>query len=171
MWLRLWPLEWFALALQDSFAESSRRLTGDELADASLVFGESLDPTPVRIVSTGVAYTPMALGNTIRIGLHGGIDRPTLIHELAHVWQYQTRGPSYISNSALHQTWSAMRTGSTLAAYEVTDEDLAATSIHDLPAEKQAMIVETWFSSESARRDPRHCRFVEEVRWSRRPNR
>lgn len=92
------------------------------------------------------------------------MDPVTLIHELAHVWQYQTKGPAYISDSAWHQVSAVLATGSRRAAYDLTEADLNAESIHHLPAEKQAVIIECWFANPALREDPDYARFLAEVR-------
>ena len=96
--------------------------------------------------------------------MDGSIDRRTLIHELTHVWQYQTKGTRYISDSILHQVGAAIATGSRNAAYIVTADDLRARSIHDLPAEKQAVVVETFFADPSVRTNSDYQRFIGQVR-------
>lgn len=156
-----------ALALHDALSWKARELTGDERLDARLVFGDSVDLTAIRIVSTWIANSPVALGNTIRVGGHGLIDRATLIHELAHVWQFQTQGSAYVSDSVYHQMASVIRTGSRASAYALGDLDLSVNSIRDLPAEKQAVIIECYFADPMARRDHRFQRFIAEVRSSR----
>lgn len=157
-------LERVALALHDAFSWDARQLTDDEIGDARSVFGGAIDLEPVRIVTTWIANSPVALGNTIRVGGDGAIDRSTLIHELAHVWQYQTGGTFYISDSVYHQLASVFRTGSRRGAYCVRPEDLTTDSIHHLPVEKQAMVIETYFAFPAARTDARFCRLIEEIR-------
>jgi len=76
------------------------------------IFGDSIDLDPVRIgftkLITGdtIAYT---MGNKILIPESTKLDGPDLVHEMTHVWQYQTRGTRYISDSALHQVFQGRR--------------------------------------------------------------
>jgi hypothetical protein len=64
-----------------------------------------------------------------------------LIHELTHVWQGQHAVP-FMSNSALHQTLSAIENdGKTGAAYEYSP----GQPWGQYNAEQQASIVEDWF--------------------------
>lgn len=63
-----------------------------------------------------------------------------LIHELAHIWQFQQRGPSYITSSLGAQIAAWAKTGSRLNAYDRRD-----ALARDLPwsqwnAEQQAQI-------------------------------
>jgi hypothetical protein len=99
--------------------------------------------------------------------MNGSIDHQTLIHELMHIWQYQTMGTQYISDSIWHQVGAAVATGSRAAAYEVTDADMRTRSLSALPAEKQAVIVETYFANPNIRSDPNYRRFIEQVRRAR----
>jgi hypothetical protein len=165
--VRFPTLELFSALHGDALSLGGRPLSRAELEDARFVFRESISLDKVRIVKAVVANAPTTLGNFIRIQMNGEISRQTLIHELAHVWQYQTKGTQYISDSLCHQVGATIATGSRNAAYDVSEEDLRARSIHTLPAEKQAMIVETFFASSRARTDPAYQRFIEEVRRAR----
>ena len=163
---RLPALEALATQYGGAFARDARPLTEAERADAVVVFAGALELDPIRIVSASIVNSPATLGNIIRAPQHGEIDRVTLIHELAHVWQYQTRGTAYIFDSVWHQVSATLTTGSRHAAYVLTWEDLAAGSIHDLPAEKQAVIIERWFAQPALRQHPDYTRFLAEVRAS-----
>ena len=163
---RLPALEALATQYGELFSRDSRPLTEAERADAVVVFADALDLDPIRIVSASIVNSPATLGNIIRAPRDGEMDRATLIHELAHVWQYQTRGTSYISDSVWHQVSATLTTGSRQAAYELTWEDLAAGSIYDLPVEKQAVVIERWFAEPALRQHPDYSRFLAEVRDS-----
>lgn len=107
----------------------SRELTLMERAYAAEVFRDSVDLGRVRITrgSALAAFSATAIGNTINL-------RPsdfdgatmdlsitgwtTLIHELAHVWQFQTRGIGYIPRSLLAQFVAFVTTGSRSKAYD-----------------------------------------------------
>lgn len=151
----------------DAFSLDSRTLNDRERGHAREVFGDVLELEPVRIARSSIPGPPMALGNLIRIPSDFEIDRFTLIHELAHVWQYQTRGTEYISNSVWHQAIAAISTGSRAAAYDLSWADLATPSILDLPAEKQAVIIERWFASGHLREHPDFQRHIAHVRSSK----
>jgi hypothetical protein len=165
--LRFPTLELYSGLHGGSLSLGGRSLGRNERRDAEFVFGSSIDLDRVRIVEAVVANAPTTLGNFIRIPLNGSINRQTLIHELAHIWQYQTQGTQYISDSICHQVGGAVATGSRNAAYVVTPDDLQSRSIRDLPAEKQAVVVETYFADPSVRTDPNYRRFIEQVRRAR----
>jgi hypothetical protein len=103
----------------------TRPLAGDEIAAARRVFGDSIDYALVRIdegaiVGEGVEARLGRLRNVPVIGLAiraliasnlsstaayvtfhtintwGAMDRPLLLHELTHVWQYERMGAVYM---------------------------------------------------------------------------
>lgn len=165
--LRFPTLETFSALHGNALSFSGRPLYREERRDADFVFGSSVDLDKVRIVHAVVANAPTTLGNFIRIPMNGTINRRTLIHELTHIWQYQTKGTAYISDSLFHQAAATITTGSRDGAYQVTEADMRVNSIHNLPAEKQAVIVETFFADQTVRTDPNYMRFVEQVRRAR----
>jgi hypothetical protein len=123
---------------QGAFASSGRPLSVVEESLLRDVFKQSVDYDPVRIAQTGLGAEgrPYTFGNTIRIPPKTDFVTRTLVHEMTHVWQYQTKGTGYLSDSIWHQA-----TGSD--AYRVV---LAAgRSIHGYTAEQQAVIVESYY--------------------------
>ncbi len=75
-----------------------RPLTDDEQAYLSTVYADSVDLAVVRVVPGfaglfSLNRRPFTLGNTIYLKRAGG--RSTLVHECAHVWQYQHLGGRY----------------------------------------------------------------------------
>jgi hypothetical protein len=101
-----------------------------------------------------VANAPTTLGSYIRVSSAAKFDDSTLVHELTHVWQYQTQGTGYISNSMCAQIAGALGQGSRNAAYEIRPSQVhAVQSFHDLSAEHQARVVEFYFVSRLLR-DP-----------------
>jgi hypothetical protein len=135
---------------------------------AKPIFGDALAYERVRIVDGWVMNSPTTLGNYIRINRRYGFDDPTLIHELTHVWQYQTRGPSYISNSFCAQLGSLVATGSRRGAYELPDIDIQrASSILSLSAEQQAVFVAMYYTVVQMRSDPTWQRLIREIRATR----
>jgi hypothetical protein len=147
--VRLPTLEVYLATHGSVFAERGRSLTLHERELAFPIFGNALNYGAVRIAVAPIANAPTTLGNTIRISeLLGrtGIPEHTLIHELSHIWQFQTRGTRYISNSLCNQVSGMIFQGDRNAAYRLSFEDIAkAKSIDRLSAEQQATLIELWF--------------------------
>lgn len=140
-------------------------LLPDEKKDARAVFKDSLNLEPIRIVTAVVANAPVTLGNIIRKKPNELMSRGVLIHELTHVWQFQTQGTAYISDSAYHQTIGTITTGDRNAAYSYSIEP--GKSFYDYTAEQQAMIVQTWFEDPGKQIVPEYRRLIEELRQAR----
>jgi hypothetical protein len=161
--VRFPTLELFLTQNQGVLASAGRRLTGPETQTLSDVFGFSVDLTKVRLAETtaavnGRAYT---LGNTIRFPVGVPVDVRTLVHETTHVWQYQTKGAGYISDSIWHQATGGQ------AAYTVNI--VPGQSIHSYHAEQQAMIVERYWADDPAgwATNADVVRMIQEVRRAR----
>jgi hypothetical protein len=163
--LRLPTLEVFSALNGGAFASAGQRLSRVEREEATGVFGESINLDAVRIVFTHIIAAPTTLGNNIRVPPDYVLTLQTLIHELAHVWQYQTKGTAYISDSLLHQAAAAIGSGDRNAAYTYRVEP--GKSIHAYTAEQQAMIVEHYYSDPALRTNPEYRRMIREVRAAR----
>jgi hypothetical protein len=143
--LRVPLLEAGAVLAQKALTSDSRPLSGDERKLLLKIFGASVNLDAVTLAYTDLAVDGRAytLGNTIRVpehmpkGTHFSV--ADLVHEMTHVWQYQTRGTSYISDSIFHQMTGGQ------AAYDV--EIVAGQSFYEYSAEQEAMIVERYFKN------------------------
>jgi hypothetical protein len=144
---------------------SGRNLNDGERRQAREIFGDSLDLDAVRIVTTRLAAAPTTLGDYIRAS--GSMSTATLIHELAHVWQFQHGGGAYISDALCHQVAAWAATGSRNAAYDLTGIVLPGKGFSEYTAEQQAMIVETYYSDPDKRTDPVYEALMDEVRRRR----
>jgi hypothetical protein len=161
--LRIPLLEEAAIQGQKTFADAGRPLNPVERKLLLDIFGQSVNLDPVQIVLTGLGVQgrPYTFGNTIRIPTGTHFDAPTLVHEMTHVWQYQTRGTGYISDSVFHQLISGQ------GAYDV--KLVAGQSFYEYAAEQQAIIVERYYDDPSGwRQNPNVIRMIEEVRRARR---
>jgi hypothetical protein len=141
-----------------------RELNSQERGLLVKIFGDSIDLDPVRIAYTKLigggtlAYT---MGNKILIHESTKLSADKLVHEMTHVWQYQTRGTRYLSDSALHQAVQG------LDAYKV---DLIPGQPFDkYAAEQQAVIVEQYYLDfpDGWRDDANVVRMMGEVRKAR----
>jgi hypothetical protein len=160
--LRLPTLEVFSALNGGAFAGPGTPLTDDERNDAFRIFQDSINLDVVRIVPTRVVAAPTTLGNNIRVPPDYALSRQTLIHELTHVWQYQTKGTGYISNSICEQLGAIISTGDRNAAYQLTI--VAGQSIHRYSAEQQAVIVESYYADPKLANNPEFQRMMREVR-------
>lgn len=164
--VRFPSLELFAAQSGGFLANGGRPLTNDERRIAAGVFGHSINPDAVRIAEASIANAPTTLGNTIRVQPGQVMPMSVLVHELTHIWQFQTKGTAYISDSLWHQAAAAITTGDRNNAYTVTI--VPDQSIHRYEAEHQAVIVEKFY----ARRDgydtnPDVLGMMDEVRRAR----
>jgi hypothetical protein len=98
----------------DAFSHRSRPLTLREIELARPIFGVSIRYELVRIVRTPLFNAPSTFGNTIRIEDPRLFNDMILLHELTHVWQFQTQGTRYESNSLCSQISAAIRTGNAM---------------------------------------------------------
>ncbi len=88
--------------------DKERPLTEAERALLEEVFGDSVALGDVRVVPGrsglfGVNARPFTLGNTVY--LKGRGDPGVLVHECAHVWQYQHHGPRYAADALFAQAF------------------------------------------------------------------
>jgi hypothetical protein len=104
--------------VSDAIKPTSRSLTTTEIEIAKSVFGDAINYSLVRIDEasllvgarkylTGGDDAPFTLFNTINsfgsIDINKAEGRATLIHELAHVWQYQHTGSIYAADAIIAQ--------------------------------------------------------------------
>jgi hypothetical protein len=164
--VRFPTLEVWSATHGGDFASAGRALSGTERLTAASVFQAAVDLDAVRIVESPLAAAPTTLGNYIRVPPHYKLEDWVLVHELTHVWQYQTQGTRYISDSAWHQSIGAIFSGSRHAAGQLTVEP--GKSIRDYAAEQQAVIVTEYFQDPSFASDPEVLRMIGEVRAAKR---
>jgi hypothetical protein len=87
-----------------------RRLTPFEIQVLRRVYRRSLGLYNIRIVPGfagvfSINTRPFTLDNTIYLkGIDPTVDPHTLVHEAAHVWQYQNRGTRYLTD-AISAQW------------------------------------------------------------------
>jgi hypothetical protein len=137
--LRIPFVESLLVTGRDVLTGPAAELTGEQRQTLAGIFGSSVNLDVVRIAPTsiGIQGRPYTFGNTIRVPSGASFSRATLVHEMTHVWQFQTKGTRYISDSLLHQIVDGHR------AYDV--EIVAGRAFDDYTAEQQAMIVEQYY--------------------------
>lgn len=144
-------VEQLGAQLGSGLSRDERRLSVAEIAVARSVFHRAVQLEPVRVVTTEILSSPTTMGNVIRIkpfdpssGQKCDLDQCTLVHELTHVWQFQTRGAAYMSNSLWRQGLTEGRD----RAYMLKASQLRyIRSMMELSAERQARVVELYFVS------------------------
>lgn len=168
--VRFPTLETFALRSQKALAGAERGLTKAEAALAKTVFGDSLDLSRVRIVhSSQQGETILTLGDFIRLPNRAPLTDNNLIHELAHVWRFQTQGADYISDAFAQQIALSLSGEKPLIAslkrypYKLIE----GKSLLDYTAEEQAQIVEDCVFREELMGDARCAVVLARLRASR----
>jgi hypothetical protein len=131
-----------ALNMQGAFASSIRPLTQREKDVARPVYQGSVDLERVRVATTSVLAAPTTLANTIRV--RDSISDDTLIHELGHVWQYQTSGLRYVSCALAGQIEGSVGHGTRNWTYGF-DPTRMGTHLSDYGPEQQAQIIQNAF--------------------------
>ena len=118
-----------------AFGSAGTPLTTAERGIARTVFQSSIDTNRVRVKRTRVAAVggtaAMVWGNTILVNPSVTLTPTLLVHELTHIWQYQTTGTRYLSDAITHRSYRArIVPGRSISRYE---------------PEQQATIVENYY--------------------------
>jgi hypothetical protein len=139
-------------------ASRSRPLAGREREQAFAIFGDQMDHDAVRIRRGGflALFSATAVGNMISLrqehfsgdGLElSAAGETVLIHELAHVWQFQNFGWRYIPASLIAQSAAWLRTGSRRNAYRWQDVARAGVAWSRWNPEQQAQCIADFASA------------------------
>jgi Domain of unknown function (DUF4157) len=135
----------------------SRALTATEIAYAREVFRDTVDYSEIRITRDSMysVGAPLTIGNTIHLKSSWGhfqgdgldltdVGRETLIHEMAHVWQYQNGGLAYIPLSLIAQFGAYRSGGDRGDAYDWREADRQGKPWEQWNPEQQAEAVEDY---------------------------
>lgn len=140
--------------------KNSRPLTEEEVIIATSIYRNQIDLEKVRLAFDTIYSkdSSKTLGNTIHINTKelnlGAVDsvyidsfnyKYTFIHELGHVWQYQTGGWGYIPKSLLAQGTAWIKTGSRDNAYRWQDRLSEGAKWETLNPEEQAQSISDYF--------------------------
>jgi hypothetical protein len=139
-------LEWSAIQLSAA-TNIGRGLYQWEIDEVQDMFRGALDTGRIRVVETTILNAPTTLGSQIRVPHGWSFDqgnKPVLVHECTHVWQYQTRGTSYITDSVYHNASGQIATGDRNVAY-MNYQLSAKSTMWDFSAEEQATIVGDYY--------------------------
>jgi Domain of unknown function (DUF4157) len=138
----------------------SRSLTQPDIDYAKDIYLDSIDYSQITITRDSVLAlgAPRTIGNTIHLkSVWDGKDvfvgdtleltdfgRELLIHEMAHVWQYQNGGLAYIPESLIAQLKAAVSGGDRGGAYDWRAAHAAGIPWEDWNPEQQAGAVERY---------------------------
>lgn len=139
----------------EAVRRESRSLNEPEINYAKDVYHDSLDYSVITITRGSLMSTgaPRTIGNTIHFTddyyVGDTMDlteagKLTLIHEMAHVWQYQHTGWTYAPKALWAQAKAWWHTGSRNAAYDWRSLHNAGTPWADWNPEAQAEAVEDY---------------------------
>jgi hypothetical protein len=140
-------LEWSAIQLSAITSPFGRALHQREFEIINDIFAGGVDASRIRIVEARILNAPTTLGNQIRVPPGWNFDderRAILVHEVAHVWQYQTHGTSYITDSVYHNASGQIATGDRNVAY-MNYQLTANSALSDFTAEEQATIIGDYY--------------------------
>lgn len=140
-------LEWAAIQAAAVTSPDGRSLYQWERKIIDDIFQNGVDAGRVRIVEARLLNFPTTLANQIRVApgwTFEGNRTPILVHEMTHVWQYQTRGTSYITDSVCHNASGMIATGNRDVAY-MNYHLQPNSSMGDFTAEEQATIVGDYY--------------------------
>lgn len=140
-------LEYAAIQLSALTSPVGRPLHPTERSIIDDIFQSCVDAGRVRITETNILNAPTTLANQIRVPYGWDFKdqrRAVLVHEFAHIWQYQTRGTAYITDSVFHNASGQIATGDRNVAY-MNYQLKSGSSINDFSAEEQATIVGDYY--------------------------
>jgi hypothetical protein len=159
------PFDTFIVGLQNTVSAiqtatglepAGRGLTEAETATLRSVYGDSIDLSQIRIKEGNIGLNnflaPHTVGNTIYMPYSDTEKRDPaeirelLVHETAHVWQYQNGGTDYIGESLWNQAKSSITGGDRGGAYGYDNDVRNRTPWQDLNPEQQGSIIEDAYS-------------------------
>ena len=114
-----------------------RELTADEIAFLRTVYGDSIDYSQVTVKEGNAGLFSLSdrafgLGNTL-YAKGSDVDEDLLVHEMAHVWQFQNGGSDYMLEALVSQQWGK--------GYD-WQRSVPNTPWRDLEPEQQAQLLE-----------------------------
>ena len=140
-------LEFAAIQLSAITSPIGRPLTPTERDIIDDIYKSSVDADRVRIVEARILNAPTTLGDQIRVPYgwnFDGVRRPVLVHEFGHIWQYQTQGTGYITDSVYHNASGQIATGDRNVAY-MNYQLRDSSNFADFTAEEQATIIGDYY--------------------------
>ncbi len=125
---------------------NTRTLTSKEKSIASSIFGASIDLGLVRVDEysvLGPSWSKREYTSFHTINGWGNLTDDTLIHELVHVWQYETSGAIYMPQAIHAQAWGEGYNYQGVAGLKEAKN--AGKDIHSFNREQQGQIVQDFY--------------------------
>lgn len=134
---------------------AARALDETEIAELRKVYADTVDYAQISLkegfIGANQMLAPHTVGNTIYIP-QGWLDPNSpdyarqrselLVHETAHVWQFQNGGANYITESLYCQAAGALSGASRNAAYDFAEPIKDGKAWAELNPEQQAHLIE-----------------------------
>lgn len=134
--------------------QTHRSMTEWEIRQAKRVFGNAIDYSKVTIAEGSISAKigsafgyARTVGNTIYFPPGGSRNMAFLIHELTHVWQYQTTGWTYAPKAIWAQVTEgySYTEGGKSAKQSLLDARAAGKTLFDYNKEQQGDILRSYF--------------------------
>ncbi len=142
--------------------QTDRSMTEWEIRQAKRVFGNAIDYSKVTLAEGSISAKIGAaggyartVGNTVYLPPGGSRDMAWIVHELTHVWQYQTTGWTYAPKAIWAQMtegYSYTESGKT-AEQSLKDARAAGKTLYDYNKEQQGDIISDYYRHLQKRED------------------
>ncbi len=133
--------------LMDFIKFNTRPLNEAERTAASRIFGASIHLDLVRVdelAIIGPAFSGRAYTSFHTINSWGREPLDVMMHELTHVWQYETAGAIYIPQAIHAQVWGEGYTYG--GARGLQDAQTAGKDFHSFNREQQGQIIQNFYN-------------------------
>ena len=141
----------FALNTLLGLSKPSEKLTPNQNSIIDTVFQSGIDSSRMRIAEfppwlhSITGSVPFTLGNTVLTPPEQALSANDLVHEGVHVWQNQTSGSSYISESLFSQGMGSLFGSSRNDAYQFGHALYSGSTWNELNPEQQARLIDYAF--------------------------
>lgn len=133
--------------LMDFIKFNTRPLNEAERTAASRIFGTSINLDLVRVderAIIGPAFSGRAYTSFHTINSWGREPLDVMMHELTHVWQYETAGAIYMPQAIHAQVWGEGYTYN--GAQGLQDAKSAGKNFHSFNREQQGQIIQNFYN-------------------------
>jgi len=127
-------------------------LSAEQIEMLRSIYGDSIDYSKVVIkegksglISAANPDRPFVVGNTIYVPPKANWNNNVLVHEMAHVWQYQNGGIGYMGKAVAAQWWGPKDPSGGSRGYYYKDDLVSGKPFEKLNPEQQASLIEDAF--------------------------